>query len=180
MASISYFDFNNEKNKRIFVNIADIGLGGSTVNYLQEKPGYLGGFYKYLRGALRTILTKRNKKMKLVVDKNKRLHKKLDSVIVANGRFFAGGMKIAPEASPVDDKLNIIVLNDFSRTELMFNLGKVYTGTHLNHPKVDKILGKEVTIKSEAKTYIDLDGEAIGKLPAKIKLLAQKLPVMVS
>ncbi len=170
---------NNEgvKENRYFVNIADSGIGGETV--FNQRSKKLGGLMSYLFAALKTLLNYKNKRYKLVIDNKKILHRKISSVFVANGKYFAGGMKIAPEANLKDGKFNVIILGDLKKGETILNLYKAYTGNHLSHPKVKVVSAKQISINSKERVLLEIDGEAVGRLPAKFTILKHKLPVLI-
>src|SRR5262249_57502516 len=60
----------------------------------------------------------------------------ITAVVAANGRWFGGGMKIAPQADPADGALDIVVLGALDRHELLRWLPTIYPGTHVRHPRV--------------------------------------------
>ncbi len=176
---IDYISHTGKKESRYFINVADAGIGGETVYNLREKPKKLGGFTSYLFAAVKTILHYKNKDIRVTVDNRQITNRKLNTVLVANGKYFAGGMKIAPEANIRDGKFDIVILGDLKKGETLFNLYKAYRGKHLAHPKVNILSGKEVILESEERVLLEIDGESVGKLPAKFTLLEKKLPVLI-
>ena len=58
-------------------------------------------------------------------------------------------MKIAPPARMDDGELDIVLLGDLSRVELVSQIWKLYPGTHLRNPHVHWTRGKEVTFTPE-------------------------------
>jgi diacylglycerol kinase (ATP) len=87
----------------------------------------------------------------------------LTAAVVANGAHYGGGMKIAPHADPADGSLDLIVLEDLGRVELLRWLPTVYRGAHLACPKVTALRQRMVTVKARAPVH--LDGEAAGEGP---------------
>jgi diacylglycerol kinase family enzyme len=101
------------------------------------------------------------------------------SVVVANGRYFGGGMRIAPQAAMDDGLLDVILIGDFTRLELITQIWKIYPGLHLAHPKVLWWQGKEVEIESDRQSPLDLDGELYPSGTHRISLLPRALPLLV-
>lgn len=60
----------------------------------------------------------------------------LKNFIVANGRYYGGGLKPAPEAEPDDGLFDIVTIGDIGFLEVVMNLRKFTKGTHLSHPKI--------------------------------------------
>ena len=66
----------------------------------------------------------------------------MTDVVVANGRFFGGGMKICPEAEPDDGLLDVLTIGDVTKRDLVVTMPKIYRGTHLPHPKGELLRGQ--------------------------------------
>lgn len=101
------------------------------------------------------------------------------SVVIANGAYFGGGMKIAPAAVMDDGLADILVLGDLSRGELLTQLWQIYPGVHVHHAKVAWLRGRDVKVEVEGSTSLDLDGELFGGGPYHFALLPGLLPVQL-
>jgi len=163
---------------RHFINIGDLGLGGETVARVNRTTKVFGGFVSFLWGTLATMATYHNKDVELVVDGGEPLRGRVNSVVVANGRFFGGGMEIAPEAAMDDGLFDVVVLGDIGRLELVRNIGKVYRGAHLDHPKISLTRGREVVVRSTDVLLLDLDGEQPGRGDAVFTVLPACLDII--
>lgn len=100
-------------------------------------------------------------------------------VIVANGRYLAGGMKICPEAEPDDGLFDVLLIGDVTKRELVTTLPKIYRGTHLPHPKAELLRGREVFIDSPEPLPVELDGEQPGTTPVRFELVPRALRLRV-
>jgi diacylglycerol kinase family enzyme len=116
--------------------------------------------------------------MKVAVDGAERTGRMHD-VIVANGRFLAGGMKICPEAEPDDGLFDVLVIGDVTKRDLAVSLPKIYRGTHLPHPKAELLRGRTVTIDAERPVPLELDGEQPGTTPVRFEIVPGALRVRV-
>lgn len=179
LGKIKYNNFDQKKTERYFVNTADVGIGGETVEYVNRVSKLMGGILTYLFGAVRTLIKYENKIMKLDVDKKVVKNSLTNSVMVSLGKYFAGGMPIAPKAEIDDGYFDILILGDLSKTETLLNLYKAYKGTHLEYPKIDYLKGKYVKIESEERVLIDIDGESAGMLPAEFTILKERFPILI-
>jgi diacylglycerol kinase (ATP) len=101
---------------------------------------------------------------------------------VANGRYFGGGMAIAPRSRPDDGLLDVIILADTDRRALLTELlPRVYRGTHLRHPAVRLRRGATIQIATPPGTPplpLELDGEIVGETPLRCVTLAGALRVV--
>lgn len=176
---VVFVDASGEKITRYFMNVADIGIGAETANRVNKHSKWLKGFLSFMLGAVSTIILYRNKVFEVAIDDETVLKERLNSVIVANGRYFGGGMKVAPEAIMDDGLYDIIVLGDLSKLELIRSFPLIYDGRHLSHPKVKQYRGKKVRVKSGGKGLIEVDGEIPGIDDAEFEILPGALNILV-
>ncbi len=172
-------DRNGKEIERYFINIADFGIGGEAVARVNSTTKAFGGFLSFLYGALKTIFLYKGKMVKLKIDDSYEVEKKINNVVVANGQYFGGGMRIAPEAEVDDGVFDIIIVDDLSIVESLINIARLYKGTHVNHPKVKCLRGKTVVAESPDTILIDVEGEDGGILPAKFDIMPGAIKVKI-
>lgn len=163
---------------RFFVNIADAGLGGETADRVNRTSKILGGFISFFWGALATVARYRNKKVHLSIDGEPSYDLRLTIAVVANARYFAGGMFVAPNAVPDDSLLDLVTLNGVGRLSLVPLLIQVYRGRHLGHPRLLLRRCRTVTITSEEQVHVEADGELAGFLPATFDILPNAIRII--
>jgi len=159
---------------RAFVNIASFGLGGLTDRIVSQSPKWLGGKATFLLGALRALAAYSNQPVIVRVDGSPCLEGPVLNVAVANGRYFGGGMKIAPDASPRDGLFDVVALYDLTRAQGIGLAYKIYQGTHPGSPGVRVARGAEVEAlpaRASSEVLVDMDGETPGQLPMRIRCL---------
>lgn len=84
-------------------------------------------------------------------------------VAVGNGKSYGGGMNICPQAQLNDGLFDLIILEPVSKVEFLKVFPRVYSGSHISHPKVRSMRAKKITISAKAVAYAD--GERIGPAP---------------
>ena len=94
--------------------------------------------------------------------------------------FFGGGMRVAPDASPDDGFLDVIVIGDAPKREIMKAMNEIYSGAHVNSPHVKvfrgtSVIATPVEATGGAPVYLEVDGETPGQLPAMFELLPKAL-----
>lgn len=89
----------------------------------------------------------------------------IDAMLVAvgNGRSYGGGMNICPQAQLHDGLFDLVILEPVSKIEFIKTFPKVYSGSHITHPRVRTLRGKKISISADAIAYAD--GERIGPAP---------------
>jgi YegS/Rv2252/BmrU family lipid kinase len=164
--------------KRFFINAAGLGLDGEVVENVVKNPRPCQGTVPYVLGLLHSLAAFHNKDVTLRIgDHSEDL--RVCSVVVANGRFFGGGMKVAPEADVSDGLFEVVVVGDISKLDLLLTFPRIYRGTHITHPKVRMQRATEVRIESQDRVLIQADGELLGEIPATFRILPSALSVAV-
>ncbi len=167
-----------KEKSRVFVNASDIGLGGDTVINVDGSPKVLGGRLAFLYGVLRSIVRLKIYPVRLKLDGNEIGEFEIISTIVANGKYFAGGMFVAPMADPQDGKFEVILIKKTTRRRFIRNLPLVYKGTHIYIDEVEHFTESTLEVTSEEEVMVEMDGELVGYLPVKFKVLPKALKII--
>ena len=79
-----------------------------------------------------------------------------------NGRYYGGGMKIAPEQNRLSSELSLSIIHNSSKLETLMIFPKIFKGTHVNNKKISTILtGKKITVSFDIPTALQIDGETV-------------------
>jgi YegS/Rv2252/BmrU family lipid kinase len=168
-----------EASHHLFVNFAETGLGAEVVAREARMSNLWPGRVSFLIAAMGASLRESNVEASVLVDGAMVYDGPLVSVVIANGQYFGGGMKIAPHAAVDDGSLDILVLGDFARAELVSQAWKLYPGSHLRHHKVRGLTGSTIAVLPKSTTRLDLDGELYGEGPYTFSVARSALRVIV-
>jgi len=161
-----------------FANIASAGMSGAIAQRANDTTKALGGKVSYVWATFAVFARWRNTEVSVTVDSETRTGRMHD-VVVANGPYFGGGMKIAPDARPDDGVFDVLLIGNLTKRDLMLTLPKTFRGRHLPHPKAELLRGSEVTVDAPEALPIELDGEQPGTTPARFDLVPGALRVRV-
>jgi YegS/Rv2252/BmrU family lipid kinase len=153
---------------RAFLNITSFGLGGLTDRIVNQGPKWLGGKPAFYFGAVRALVAYRNAPVRVRVDGNVFVEAPIVNVAIANGRYFGGGMLVAPDADPSDGAFDVISMAEMDKLATLALTGSIYRGAHLSRPGVTAARGAVVEAEPlvpGADVLIDMDGETPGRLP---------------
>jgi diacylglycerol kinase (ATP) len=164
--------------QRFFVNAAGTGFDAAVVKETERLPKFFGGTVPYVAGLLRTLFVYKNKPVVVKVGDETESGRVLN-VVVANGGYLGGGMHIVPHAELGDSLLDVAIIGDMGKLELLKELPKVYKGTHVNHPKFKLKKASHVTIQSPEPMLVYADGELLGELPASFWVMPLALSIVV-
>jgi YegS/Rv2252/BmrU family lipid kinase len=171
-------DHAGEKASCIFINIASFGIGGLVDQIVNTSSKLLGGRATFFLATVRAAMRYKNTPVRLTLDGDEALELTIQNVAVANGRYFGGGMHVAPNAALDDGILDVVAIGDMSFFEMMTSGTRIYKGTHLELPKVVARRARRVEaapIDPAADVLLDVDGEAPGALPATFSVLPRAL-----
>jgi diacylglycerol kinase family enzyme len=153
-------------------------MSGAIAKRANETTKALGGKLSYLWATFAVFSGWQASEIQLTVDGEQRAAKMFD-VVVANGRFFGGGLEICPEAETGDGLFDVLTIGDITKRDLVLTMPKIYRGTHLPHPKAELLRGATVTISSDAPLPVELDGEQPGTTPLRLEVVPRALRLRV-
>jgi diacylglycerol kinase (ATP) len=175
---VTYRSWAGADEQGYFANHASAGISGAIAKRTNEGSKVLGGRMSYYWSTLAVYLRWQVDVMRVAVDDARREGRMID-VLVANGRFLAGGMQMLPEAEPDDGLLDALLIGDVTKRDLAFTLPKTYRGKHLPHPRLEVLRGRVVTVDADEPLPIELDGEQPGTTPARFEVVPRALRLRV-
>lgn len=176
----SFLTSEGKLKQRYFVNLASFGMSGRVIERSKESAELLGGRLAFYAATLQTTFTFTKPEVWLEVDDQPVQRLRIANVCIANGRYFGGGMKVAPEAKLNDSLFDVVAIGDLSVPEILLKSYRLYNGTHLSLAKVGSTRATKVkagAVSDGLVVKVELDGEVVGQLPATFEILPQALTV---
>jgi|TARA_B100001094_G_scaffold38364_1_gene32716 diacylglycerol kinase (ATP) len=155
-------------NSRWVASVMTFGFS-SDVNSRAEKMRWPTGPSRYTVATLASLRALSSNYVQFTVD-DVQHERDVSLWNIANTSDFGGGMNISPSANPFDGVANLTLVSKVSRFELLRFFRRVFSGTHMSHPKVDGLQGKRVVVTTKG-LGLWADGEFIGESPATIDLV---------
>ena len=157
---------------RWFVNIADCGIGGDVVHRVNSSRKAAGGTMTFLYHSLAALMTYGSRLVRVDVD-GEVTEGPMESVVVANARYFGGGMQVAPEAALDDGLFDVVTVTHLSRRRSLTGLSRLYRGRHIGRPGIGYSRGRVVTVTplEQRPVLFDVEGEQVGRAPATLTCL---------
>ncbi len=167
-----YVDSTGRSARAYFLNVASFGITGLASALVNRAPKALGGRVSFLVGTVASIARYESAPVSIRVDGTLVHDGRLILGTAANGSYFGGGMRIAPEAKPDDGLLDVIVISHLSKPRLLTSLPSLYRGSHLRHQAVSFHRGRRIEVEAApGAVWLELDGEPLGQLPATFEVL---------
>jgi diacylglycerol kinase (ATP) len=175
---VAYRGWDGREASRYFANVASVGMSGAVAQRANATTKALGGRVTFFYALTREFLVWRNTEVTVqVADETRRglMH----DVVVANGSYHAGAMKLAPDARPDDGLFDVILIGDVSKLDFVTTSPKLYSGKYLAHPKVNVLRGSTVSVDAPVPLPLEADGEVLGTTPARFEIVPHAYRVRV-
>ncbi len=100
----------------------------------------------------------------------------IHSGLMCNMEYGGGGMKLAPGAVYDDGLFDFVIFGDVTRMDFLTKPPSwLFEGKHVDHPKVEVRQGRKIRISGDVDSYVDVDGETIGRIPLELEVKPQAL-----
>jgi len=154
-----------------FVNVAGVGLDAAVARVVNTRFRRLRGPLPYVAGLLSVLPGFRPFALRVAGPEGEWTGQAWLAAL-GNGRYYGGGMCIAPGALTDDGLLEVVVVGDVSRGELLRQFPGLFAGRHVRHPRVGVLRLSECRVEAVAPGPT-LDGELLDGLPARVTRLGR-------
>ncbi|MGH9551800.1 MAG: diacylglycerol/lipid kinase family protein [Terriglobales bacterium] len=100
-------------------------------------------------------------------------------VSFANTPTYGGGIRIAPDASLDDGKLQVCVVEAMAKVRLLRLFPSAFAGRHLNLPEVRYFQAERLRVETEPPSEVYADGEYVCSTPVQVRISAGALRVIL-
>ena len=153
---------------RYFVNIAETGMGAATVKAADRLPRRLGKV-RYLVAFWPTLARFHPCAVSITAGEERYVGR-AHTAIIANARYFGGGMHISPHSDPADGVADLQV-NIGPKRQAFTLIPRIYKGQHLPNPRIVQLTGRSGMIETEHPMPVEADGELLGSTPLRFEIL---------
>lgn len=165
---------------RYCANVSAGGFSGRVDESLTDETKESWGPLAYLRTAVGELREMETYEAVLEIDGGREvLELSAMNVVVANARYAAAGVPVAPDALLDDGALDVVVLASAALPRLGIAVARMAAGRHLEHELVTAFRAASVAVTSEPDMWFNVDGELLGRGPTRFDVLPGALPVLV-
>jgi diacylglycerol kinase (ATP) len=148
-------------NRRCFINVSTGGFGAdATQDAGRGIKRWLGPFAYLVRGTQK-LAAFEPFHATFTADDAVAYEGPFAFFAVGNARQTGGGTRIAPRADIGDGMLDVVVVGDVSRLDLLSLLPDLRAGTHLESPHVHYFRARRLVVTSTDDLAVNADGEAV-------------------
>ena len=160
---------------RYFINVSAGGFSGTVNEKMTPEIKQNWGPFAYLRCAAEALPELCAYRTEITLDDSEVLALDLYNVVIANGRYVAGGTLIAPEASIDDGLLDIVLIPQNSAGDIALVAAQMLVGSHLTSEGVVFRRAAKVAVNSTPGMWFNVDGELVGNEPAVFEIMPRAL-----
>lgn len=98
----------------------------------------------------------------ITVDGKEYVHENVWIAPTMKGRFYGGGMMVAPNQDRLSGEVSVVVYHAKSRLKALMSFPSIFKGEHIKKEKIVSIYtGKEITVKFDRSCALQIDGETV-------------------
>ncbi len=164
---------------RYFINVSAGGFSGLVDEKLSDEMKASWGPLAYMRAALIALPDLTGYHMTIQFDDEEPQELVAYNVVVANARFVAGGIPVAPEALLDDGQVDVLLVPVTSLPRLAALVPLVLLGRHQESADITFRRASRLKVESKPGMWFNTDGELVGNQPATFTVLPRALRVIV-
>jgi diacylglycerol kinase (ATP) len=167
-----------EANGELFLLMASVGIDAQIIHEMDRLRTGPINYASYVLPVALAITNYRFNALEVEVDGEDIFSSSPAMAIVANIAEYGAGFPLAPHARPNDGMLDVLVIPVDSPVDAVQKFLHAAAGEHLLIEGVVYARGKRIEIRAAKPAPIQIDGDSAGYTPARINLLAVKVPFL--
>jgi YegS/Rv2252/BmrU family lipid kinase len=181
LGRVEFVGHDGRPQVRHFANVAGCGIDGRVVEMVEGSTKALGGGIAFQIGAARALLGWVDQPVRWRLDGGPWREEPITCIAVCNGRYFGGGMMVAPGARIDDGLFDVTVWQGLGIADFVLRRRTLYDGSHLKLKNTRTFQARVVEAEpvGGARVLLDVDGEGPGMLPARFTLIPGALRLKV-
>lgn len=168
-------------NRRYFLNISSVGASADIVSRVNRSSKRWGARASFVWATVRGLAASRPEPVRIRIDDRFEEERQVALIAVANGRYFGGGMCVAPDAYLDDGALDVVVMGEIGALTFLRHGPKIYRGEHGVLPEISMYRGRclHVSSRGPGSVLVETDGELAGCLNARFEVVPRAVRVLL-
>ena len=176
---LEFLGHDGKKQTRYFANICSFGVSGVVDDEVNKTSKVLGGKASFMWGSLKAMTKYKDQRVLVTFDDQPPEEVMVTTLSVANGKYFGGGMKVAPDADVSDGLFDVVIWSGYGLTDFVVRSASIYSGAHVKWKGTRVLRAKKMAAQSDERVLIDCDGEQPGTLPCTMTILPAAIRLKV-
>lgn len=165
-----------------YVNVASMGLGVEATRAISPWVKKFAGALAYPTATIKAFFQHEPFSARITFpdgDHEAVEHDRLLQVAVGNGRFYGGGMVVAPNAGIDDSTLDVYVIELGRHRDLVGVARYLKSGDFIRNELVSHYRTVRVYLETEPRLSLNVDGEVVAQTPQPFSVARNALKVLV-
>jgi YegS/Rv2252/BmrU family lipid kinase len=168
--------YDGQPRPRVFINVLGLGFDAQVIAGFRQQRLRWPGKAGYFLSGFKELGRLTHHRITGSLD-GRPLETNAMLVAIGLGRYFGGGLMITPGASPQAGQFQVVLAQKLSRLELLGLLPGLYSGQHLNHPRITAAFASRITIHADPPAEVEAEGELEGLTPIEVAIIPQALRI---
>ncbi|MDT3696007.1 MAG: diacylglycerol kinase family lipid kinase [Ignavibacterium sp.] len=174
---IGKIHFNDNYLPKYFLNEFQVGIGGSINKTISPKTKKILRKFAFGFEAVKTLFSYEADELQILIN-GKTINEKIIGVVIANGEFTGGGMRLTPNALLDDGLFDVLVIKDMPLSQRYISFSKIYSGKHIDLDAFELHKVKNIEFNYQDGVLLSSDGELINSKCVGIEVLHSVLNVI--
>jgi YegS/Rv2252/BmrU family lipid kinase len=177
---LDYTERDGALASRYFINVGELGVGAEVVDIANRSSKRLGGKMTFKLASLRALARWDDVRIRAYFDGGLAENMTVTTLVVANGKYFGGGMMVAPEARLDDGQFHVTIWSGYGLSDFVLKGASMYDGSHVRLKGTRTRTARTIRVDPRDKepVGIEADGERLGQLPATFSILPGALQLV--
>jgi YegS/Rv2252/BmrU family lipid kinase len=176
LAVLRMLGFQGRPVERVCLNVWGLGFDARVVVRMRRQKLPFSGKTPYLLSGFQELLQLRRFHLTGFID-GEPFSARSALLVAGLGKYFGGGFKITPQASPQSGRFQVVWDKKLSPLSLLALLGKTFKGAHLSHPRVQARFAQSLQLWADPPAVVQVEGEPVGLTPIEATIAPDILQV---
>jgi diacylglycerol kinase (ATP) len=161
-----------------YLGVAGLGFDSEVADFANQNAKFLRGSAVYLYAIVRVLPRFTPRPVRIQTDGVTRSERIMFAAI-GNTRQYGGGIRITPDAVMDDGLLDLCLVRETTRMQLLKTLPRAYSGAHVRSPFVETRRAPAFHFDADRAMAVYADGEPLTRTPVWFSIAEQKLRIAV-
>lgn len=178
------FRLEGKKNGHYFINRVGIGLhvDREKVSENVTIKRFMAMLHledmMFVISFLKVLIYYQPSSLEVSVDKDLTTYNNVWFLMISNIPTYQGRMKIATKANPTDGNLDVTIVSNISRFQLIILVFFNLVGKRYKSEAVETFVCESITVTSENSLLVHADGEIVGESPISVSVRKSRVALI--
>ncbi len=165
--------------ERFFINEGEVGIAAETVRRINNSPRLLTNNMTLTLATLQSFVNFKYPYVRVISD-TIQWQGRITSVVFTLGKFFGGGLAIAPDADLFSGNMHLILVEKIGSQDFVKSLYQLRHVKPVDNPRVHYFQTSQLIIDplEEREAWVQVDGEFLGKAPIEVRVIPKQVKVI--